>query len=140
MFLTLILIQMNDQLDEDAQERIIKLAYRCKPALEAYAYGLLKDYSEAQDVVQETLIVVMRQYEKFEEGSSMIAWTRAIARRKIMQSMDRRKRQAKLEDRLLYDAIDAAFDRIYGEVRAANLYKRQALLAACLEQTSALGS
>ncbi len=127
---------MNDYLDEDAQERIIKLAYRCKPALDAYAYGLLRDYSEAQDVVQEALIVVMKQYEKFEEGSSMIAWTRAIVRRKIMQSMDRRKRQARLEDRLLHDAVDAAFEQIHKDTRAEDLYKMQALLAGCLEQLS----
>lgn len=123
---------VDDHSNGALQERIVKLAFQSRGALEAYAYALLRNHSEAQDVVQDALIVVMKQYEDFREGSSMLAWTRAIVRRKVLQSLDRRKRRTRLRDRLLCDSVDAAFERLHNDSRAEELQIRQSVLADCL--------
>ena len=87
---------------------VVKQAFQCREALEVYAFGMLRDRTEAEDVVQDAFLVVMEKYEAFQEGTPMMAWTRSIVRYKVLQALDRRKHRTKVIDRLLTDAVDAA--------------------------------
>ena len=78
-------------------------------ALVAYAHALLADYAAAEDVVQNAFLVVARRYEDFEEGTSILAWCRGIVRLEILSHLRERRREPAVEDRILQDAMDAAF-------------------------------
>lgn len=119
--------------DADRQDRVVKQAFQCREALEAYAYALLRDYGEAQDAVQDAFIVVMRRHADFKEGTSMIAWTRAIVRRKVLQNLERRTRRGKLVDRVLEDAVDAAFEAKLDDARVERWEQRRCQLRDCLD-------
>ena len=127
---------MNESGQSGARERVVKEAFGCRAALEAYAYGFLKQHAEAQDVVQDAFLVVFDKWESFEEGTSMIAWTRAIVRRKVLQALDRRKRQQTLQDRVLNDAVDAAFETAHGEGAAELLLEKGQRLDQCMSRLS----
>ena len=62
----------------------------------------------------------------------MIAWTRAIVRRKILQALDCRKQLVRLVNRLLCDSVDAAFEVLHSDAHADGLRARRAALADCL--------
>ena len=102
-----------------SRDHIGREAFQCREALKVYAFGMLRDWAVAEDVVQDAFIVVMDKYETFEPGSSMMAWTRAIVRRKVLQYLDREKRRESALDQVLCDAVDAALagvnDETYGE-------------------------
>ena len=95
--------------DLDSRDRVLKAALTCQPALVSYAHALLADYAAAEDVVQNAFLVVARKHENFAEGTSMLAWCRSIVRLEILSHLRKCRREPTLEDRLLQDAMDAAF-------------------------------
>lgn len=127
---------MESLTEHDLRDLTVKQAFGCREALEVYAYGMLRDRASAEDVVQESLIVVMEKYAEFEEGSSMMAWTRAIARRKCLQLLDRRKKQSSLQDRILGDAVEAVFEEADSIDCAEAVRDRRRRLEGCLNRIS----
>ena len=96
--------------DLESRDRALKAALICQPALVAYAHALLADYAAAEDVVQNAFLVVARRHEDFAEGTSMLAWCRGIVRMEILTHLRKRRREPTVEDRILNDAMEAAFD------------------------------
>ena len=96
--------------NHDSRDRVLKAALTCQSALVAYAHALLADYAEAEDVVQNAFLVVARKHEDFAEGTSMLAWCRGIVRLEILSHLRKCRREPTLEDRLLQDAMDGAFE------------------------------
>lgn len=64
--------------DVEKRDRVLKSALTCQQTLTAYAYSMLSDFPAAQDVVQNAFVVVARKFGDFEEGTSILAWCRAI--------------------------------------------------------------
>ncbi len=95
--------------DHQTRDRVLKAALGHQPALIAYAYAMLSDYAAAQDVVQNTLVVIARKYGDFTEGTSMLAWCRAIVRLQVLSYIRKNRREQSIEDRVLQDAMDSAF-------------------------------
>ena len=86
------------------------MALTCRVELVTYARAMLGNYAEAQDVVQEAMLVVMKKFDQFRDGTSMLAWCRAIVRLEVLRLRQQKRRDRTVTDRLLDDAIDAAFD------------------------------
>ena len=95
---------------DDKRDRVLKAALECRTELVAYARSLLGNYSAADDVLQEAMLVVVNKYDQFQDGTSMLAWCRSIVRIEVLRAKQRYQRERTLADRLLDDAIDAAFD------------------------------
>lgn len=127
-------MESSDQ--NEARDRVVKQAFQCREALEVYAFGMLRDRAEAEDVVQDAFLVVMEKYEAFQQGTPMIAWTRSIVRFKVLQALDRRKSRAKVIDRLLTDAVDAALTDVDEGSYADEVGIRRRQLETCLARLS----
>ena len=96
--------------DHDSRDRVLKAALTCQSALVSYAHALLADYAAAEDVVQNAFLVVARRHEDFAEGTSMLAWCRGMVRLEILSHLRKRRREPTVEDRILNDAMEAAFE------------------------------
>ncbi len=48
--------------------------------------SLLGDYTAAEDVVQESFLVVRQKIRPVEEGTSILAWCRAIVRLEVLRT------------------------------------------------------
>lgn len=81
-----------------------------RAALTTYARSLLGNYDAAEDAVQEAMLVVVKKYDQFSEGTSMLAWCRAIVRLEVLRVKQRHQREQSFAQRLLHDAIDATFE------------------------------
>ena len=92
------------------QERVLRDAFTYRVELVAYARALLGKYAAAEDAVQEAMLVVVKKFDQFQEGTSMLAWCRSIVRLEVLRMKQKRQRERTLAERLLDDAIDAAFD------------------------------
>ena len=115
------------------RDRVLKEALQCRVELVAYAWSLLGNYTAAEDVVQEAFLVVMKKFEQFQEGTSMLAWCRSIVRVVILRLHQQRQRERSLADRLLADAIDGAFDE-FQNARHDDAEAWQQALKRCLER------
>jgi RNA polymerase sigma-70 factor, ECF subfamily len=95
---------------EAKRDRVLKRALGCRVELVAYARAVLGNYTAAEDVVQEAMLVVVKKFDQFEEGTSILAWCRAIVRLEVLRIKQQWQRDRTLAERLLDDAVDAAFD------------------------------
>lgn len=105
---------------------IITLLTDAQRALHAFILSQVADLSAADDILQETNLVLWNKRDDFTPGSNFRAWAFRIARNQVLAY---RKRQGR--DRLLFS--DTLLDQIAGEAdtRAAELGERRRALAEC---------
>lgn len=68
------------------------------PALRAFAWSLSRNSSEADDLVQESLVKAWTHREKFQVGTNLRAWLFTILRNTYYTSVVRRRREVRDED------------------------------------------
>jgi RNA polymerase sigma-70 factor (ECF subfamily) len=126
--------------DSDAKrDRVLKEALGCRVELVAYARAVLGNYTAAEDVVQEAMLVVVKKFDQFQEGTSMLAWCRSIVRLEVLRMKQQRQRERTLAERLLDDAIDAAFDEFQTAQRRDDAESWRQALERCLERVPERG-
>jgi len=96
----------------------MRAAMQYQDALTTYAYGMLRQWAAAEDVVQDALMVVMRKWEDFEPGSSMHAWVRTIVRLKTLEALRARKRETTMADERLQAVVDRSLEENLDESAA----------------------
>ena len=105
----------------------------------AYARSLLGNYAAADDLVQEAMLVVVKKFDQFAEGTSMLAWCRSIVRIEVLRAKQGHQRERTLTDRLLDDAIDSAFDDFQTARRDAEAESWREALRGCLRRVPERG-
>lgn len=78
------------------------------PALRAFAWSVSRNGSDADDLVQETLIKAWTHRDKFQEGTNLRAWLFTILRNTYYTSLTRRKREVQDEDGKAAAALTSA--------------------------------
>ena len=121
------------------RDRVLKAALDCRVELIAYARSLLGSYAAAEDAVQDAMLVVVKKFDQFQEGTSILAWCRSIVRIEVLRSRQRQQRERSLVERLLDDAIDAAFDEFQTSRHRDLTDGWQEALGRCLERVPERG-
>ena len=117
---------------DSKRDRVLRAALEHRVELLAYARSLLGNYAEAEDAVQEAMLVVVKKFDQFQEGTSMLAWCRAIVRLEVLRTKQKYQRERSLTERLLDDAIDAAFDEFQTAQRRDDAQLWHEALERCL--------
>jgi RNA polymerase sigma-70 factor (ECF subfamily) len=100
-----------------------------QPAIRGYILSMIPDFSQADDVMQETFLVVTRKAASFELGTSFPAWVKTIARFKALEALrGGRCRFESLSEEVL-EAIGAERTEFRGDTD-----DRLALLAECVDE------
>lgn len=100
-----------------------------QPAIRGYILSMVPDFSLADDVMQETFLVVTKKAASFEIGTSFPAWVKTIARFKALEALrSGRGRFESLSEEVL-DAIGAERTEFRGETD-----ERLALLTRCIDE------
>ncbi len=84
--------------EEDKTARVQGLFLQYQPAIRGYILSMVPDFSLADDIVQETFLVVTRRASTFELGSSFAAWVRTIARFKTLEAIRARRFESLSEE------------------------------------------
>lgn len=109
---------------EPGIEQIAAQLMRHRTALYAYMLAAVRNPHDAEDLLQEVSVTVIRRWDQFQPGTSFPAWAREIARRHLLDFAGRAKRPT--IDPALLDALDAA-----GEVEVD---RRRDALRECLSK------
>jgi RNA polymerase sigma factor (sigma-70 family) len=125
-----------NSVDNVRRDRVLKSAFECREELVTYARALLGNYAAAEDAVQEAMLVVVAKHDQFVEGTSVLAWCRSIVRIEVMRARQRHQRDRTLAQRVLDDAVDAAFDEFLESRASHERELRRDALAQCIGQIS----
>ncbi len=105
------------------------LFIKYQPVVRGYVLSMVPDFSMADDVMQETFLVVSRKAANFEIGSSFPAWVKTIARFKVLEAIRANRGR---HDYLSEEVIDAlSFEN---HEFPTEVDHRLGLLAECIEQ------
>ncbi|MEN6450043.1 MAG: sigma-70 family RNA polymerase sigma factor [Thermoguttaceae bacterium] len=69
---------------KDSQELFVRNLTGCQPALYGYILSLLPNRNDANDVLQDTNLVLWRRWEEYADGTNFLAWAYKIARYKVL--------------------------------------------------------
>jgi RNA polymerase sigma-70 factor (ECF subfamily) len=78
--------------DMPRQEEFVLLYTKTSAALFSYSLSLLPNWSDAEDILQQTSLELWRKFSQFEAGSDFLAWACQIARYKALTLMRSRGR------------------------------------------------
>ena len=97
----------------------------------AYIYSLVSNWSDADDIFQETSVVLIEKFDQFERGTNFTAWACRVAYLKTMESLRAHK---------LRHFVDESFlELVSDEIRRAphEVEARFVALTECLKKLSA---
>ncbi len=80
----------DSRIDLDREERFLKLFLAHERRLFGFLMALVPDWSIAEDLLQETSVVLWRKLDEFDPGTDFAAWALSVAR---YQVLDYRKRE-----------------------------------------------
>ena len=83
-----------------AVENVQRLFLENQAGLYGYVLSIVRDFSLAQDVVQDTFLIVTRKAAQFDPKTNFVAWVYTIARYEALASMRRLARPALAEETL----------------------------------------
>jgi RNA polymerase sigma-70 factor (ECF subfamily) len=109
-------------------QQVLQLFVRHQPRIKGFILALLPDFAAAEDVLQETFLVVQRKSADFDPGTNFLAWTFRIARFQVMKAQTAHQRHAeRLSDAVLESLADSAPVEPWDD-------QRLALLPHCLDK------
>lgn len=123
-------IPMDDSLPEKI-ERFMNELMSHQRRLYQYIHALLPRQQDAEDVMQNTLLVLWRKFDQFQPTTSFYTWARNVAFREICNFRRRNKREVTIFD-------DSVFEQIAAEIEQQTelLEARHAALLRCAEKLS----
>lgn len=116
-------------MDAEQQERFTRLWTEAQPAVAGYVHACVRDVAAAQDLVQETAIVLLRRFAEYDERRPFLAWALGVARFQVLGFRRDAGRSLVTFDTELFDRFTA----LWGEL-APHLSEEQAALQVCLEK------
>ncbi len=119
-------------IETDSRKRLMALMTRHQRQIFAYIYTLVPDRYDAEDLLQETSLVICEKFEEFRPGSDFVAWACQIAWWRIRYSRQKFARSKVIFD----DEVLAKVALTAGEM-AVELDERHEALAGCLQKLAA---
>ncbi|MEK0447100.1 MAG: hypothetical protein RLZZ399_2421 [Verrucomicrobiota bacterium] len=127
---------MNEDSPDPAQENIrqVQLLFvRHQSAIRAFVRALQPSLFDADDILQETFLILTRKADSFEPGSNFVAWACSVARLKVLEDLRKKRRSSAL--------TEAALEALAAEAPAEEITElREATLNGCLQGLGAKAS
>jgi RNA polymerase sigma-70 factor (ECF subfamily) len=79
-------------LQKSQYEHFLQLFRKNEERIFGFILKLLPNFSLAEDIMQDTMMIMWRKFDDFEEGSCFAAWGMQIARYKVMEFHQQNKR------------------------------------------------
>lgn len=112
-----------------ASERFTALLVRHSPALMGYILSLVPSWPDAEDLLQQSSVVMWRKFSEFREGSDFLSWGCQIAR---FHTLNHARKQARDPHVFSPDLLETMAEE--GALDAEQLDAERVALRSCLEK------
>ncbi len=118
-----------DSQNLDRNKRLMLLMTQHQRRIFSYIYALVPDRHDAEDILQETSLVICEKFERFEAGTDFVAWACQIAYWEVRRARQKFARSKVVFDDEVLEAVARTADALSAET---NL--RHEALAHCLQK------
>jgi RNA polymerase sigma-70 factor, ECF subfamily len=115
--------------EADSRKRLMALMTRHQRQIFSYIFVLVPNRGDAEDLLQETSLVVCEQFHQFEEGTDFVAWACQIAYWRIRYARQKFARSKVVFNQDVLDAVAHTADNMRNE-----LSDRHEALRNCLQK------
>jgi RNA polymerase sigma-70 factor (ECF subfamily) len=115
--------------ETDARKRLMALMTRHQRQIFSYIYVLVPNRPDAEDLLQETSLVICEKFNDFREGTDFVAWACQIAYWRVRYSRQKFARSKVIFDQEIVDVLA----QTAGEM-ADELDQRHEALSQCLQR------
>jgi RNA polymerase sigma-70 factor (ECF subfamily) len=120
---------MDREQEIQTRERLTRLWLEAEPAVRAYVGAAVREFHDAEDVVQQVALTAARRFDEFDASRPFLAWVLWLAKSRIVDHYRQQARERRLFSEGLLDRLAAALVSQQVELPA-----RQAALERCLER------
>jgi len=110
------------------REVFLKIFLKHSKLLFGFIIAMVPNRSDAEDILQETAMVLWNKFEDYEQGTNFYAWAKQVAKNKVYEYYKHQKRFV-LTDMQVLDAIQQVNDPVLD-----TLELRMAALTGCLNK------
>jgi RNA polymerase sigma-70 factor (ECF subfamily) len=118
--------------EADKRKRLVALLTRHQRRIFSYIYTLVPRRPDADDILQETSLVICEKFDEFEEGTDFVAWACQIAYWRVRYARQKYARAKVLFNQDVLDAVATTANNMSGE-----LDERHEALSECLHKLNA---
>src|SRR5881392_3160306 len=118
--------------ETDSRKRLMALMTQHQRRIFAYIYTLVPDRYDAEDLLQETSLVICEKFDEFEDGTDFVAWACQIAYWRVRYARQKFARSKVVFHQDLVDALAQTAAAMHEEIDA-----RHEALAVCLQKLPA---
>ena len=93
---TLQVDEPRDPTGDPKVERFAQLLAKCQRRVFLYALGLVHNAADAEEVLQQTNLVLWRKFDQYQPGTDFARWACRIAYYEVLKFRERRSREARL--------------------------------------------
>lgn len=123
---------MNDTTPSDPSEQLVRLIAQAQRRLFAFVLAMVRRPADAEDILQETNVVLWRKRESYRPESDFFAWAFEIARLQVLSHRTRQARRGDpFDDALLEEIAEAA------RIESLQFDQRGTALRQCLQKLPA---
>lgn len=113
-------------------EMFLELHSQNQHRLSAFVHTLVPDWQDAEDLIQDTLIVLWRKFDEFVPGTNFFSWAAKIAQFEVLNYRRHKQRQTRyLDENVLTDLADTS------AIISEDIDRYKAALSHCMGQLKA---
>jgi RNA polymerase sigma-70 factor, ECF subfamily len=116
--------------DTNRYEEFAGLIERHTGRILAYIDGLLMNWADAEDMFQDTCVVLWQKFDDFKPGTNFLAWALRIADYRVMKFFAGKSRHAAFTEKLR----DAMMANLAGQAASADPTADLSTLAHCMDK------
>jgi len=125
-------MEFDSNSETESRKRLMALMTRHQLQIFAYIYALVPNRYDAEDLLQETSLVICEKFHEFEDGTDFVAWACQIAYWRVRYSRQKYARSKVVFNQEIVDAVAQTASTMIEE-----LDDRHIALATCLQKLPA---
>jgi len=114
---------------EDRMEQFAQLLATCQRKVFLYIMGLVHNPTDAEEILQETNLVLWRKFEQYRPGTDFVQWAYRVAYYEVLKY---REKKARREHLFSADFLERFADEVEQFLQEADL--RREALSGCMEK------
>ena len=112
---------------EESYERLTLNWTKAQPVVSSFIYSIEPNVQNAEDILQEVALVIVRKYDTYIEGSSFLAWAIGIARTELMKYRRKNARDRHVFDDALIQQVASVY-----QAKSDDLCEMKSALEKCI--------